>query len=112
MGKLTLFKSIYVNCSIVTILIAILLLTMTNYTFNSKNNSSYKTLITQEMLEKKFLATTTFYACIEHSNEFIDKYFLELEPIFKLISDCEKGNKNIKDLLKSPVCHTGFERLN
>ena len=33
MGKLTLFKSIYVNCSIVTILIAILLLTMTNYTY-------------------------------------------------------------------------------
>ena len=85
---------------------------LTSFSFDSKNNLAYKTLISQEMLKKNILATTTFYSCINHTDDLIEKYFNELEVIFKLISDCELGNRNIKNLLDGPVCHAGFERLN
>jgi len=85
---------------------------LSTYSFNSENGMEYKTLITQEMLKKGFLASTHFYACTEHSDEYIDRYFSELEPIYKLINKCENELMDITKLLEGPVCHSGFKRLN
>ena len=85
---------------------------MTSYIFNSENALDYKTYITQEMLKKGFLASTIFYACTEHTNEHISKYFSALDQIYKTISQCESEKLNIKNLLDGPVCHSGFKRLN
>ncbi len=84
---------------------------ISTYTF-SKNNLKYKTLITQEMLKKGFLASTNFYASIAHDDLIIEKYIDELDEVYFKISDCEKGNLNIDDLLEGPICHSGFQRLN
>ena len=83
----------------------------TAFSFNSKNTLSYKTLITQEMLKNGYLAATSVYACIDHTPLIIDDYFENLKPIFELIRECEDG-RNINDLLKGPICHSGFKRLN
>ena len=85
---------------------------LTTYAFNSTNAMGYKTFITQEMLKKGFLASTNFYACTEHNDRFIEQYFDALDDVYKDISNCEKGNKNINELLEGPVCHSGFKRLN
>lgn len=85
---------------------------LSTYSFKSENAMAYKTLITQEMLKKGFLASTHFYACTEHSDEYIDRYFNELDSIYKLINKCENGLMNISKLLEGPVCHSGFKRLN
>jgi len=85
---------------------------ISTYVFDSANHLKYKTLLTQEMLKRGFLASTHFYACIDHDNEKIDAYLNELNSIYKLISECENGLINIDDLLDGPVCHSGFERLN
>ena len=85
---------------------------ITNYRFNSLNALKYKTFVTQEMLKKGFLASTNFYACIEHSDYLMNLYFESLNEIFKIISKCESEELNISDLLEGPVCHSGFERLN
>lgn len=85
---------------------------LSTYSFNSESTMEYKTFITQEMLKKGFLASTNFYACTEHKDHFIEKYFDALDSVYKDISNCEKGNKNINDLLEGPVCHSGFKRLN
>jgi glutamate-1-semialdehyde 2,1-aminomutase len=82
-----------------------------SFAFQSPNSLAYKTLITQEMLDRGFLATTSVYACTEHAPEIVDKYFYELEPIFKIIKECEEG-RDIMPLLKGPICHAGFKRLN
>ena len=82
-----------------------------NYIIVSKNWQQYKTLITQEMLKKGFLATNAIYSSIAHTKSIIDKYFKELDKIFLLIKECENGRK-ISDYLKYPVCHTQFKRLN
>lgn len=85
---------------------------LSTYGFTSKNALEYKTFITQEMLKKGFLASTNFYACTEHSDMYIQQYFDALDDVYNTISQCEKGQKNISELLEGPVCHSGFKRLN
>tara|TARA_Y100000590_G_scaffold459624_1_gene617177 strand:+ start:437 stop:1753 length:1317 start_codon:yes stop_codon:yes gene_type:complete len=85
---------------------------ISTYNFESKNNLKYKTLVTQEMLKKGFLASSAFYASIKHNNKDIEDYSESLNEIFHLISECEKNNKNINELLEGPVVHSGFGRLN
>jgi glutamate-1-semialdehyde 2,1-aminomutase len=82
-----------------------------NFSIPSENWLKYKTLITQEMLKQKILASNTVYVCTEHSTEIIDKYFEKLDPLFALIKECENG-RAIDKLLEGPVCHTGFKRMN
>jgi glutamate-1-semialdehyde 2,1-aminomutase len=84
---------------------------LSGYTFNSSNALSYKTLVTQEMLKKGYLAANSVYACTEHTQELVDGYFAELDPIFAIIRECEEG-LDVNTLLEGPVCHSGFRRLN
>lgn len=84
---------------------------LTGYTIRSEQALAYKTLITQEMLARGFLAGNSVYACTEHTPEIVDAYFAALDPIFALIRECEDG-RDIAGLLKGPVCHGGFKRLN
>lgn len=85
---------------------------LSTYSFESADAIKYKTLITQEMLKKGFLASTNFYACTEHTDQYIQSYFNGLDDIYRMISNCEKGLNNIDKLLEGPVCHNGFARLN
>lgn len=85
---------------------------LSTYTFNSKEALSYKTLISQEMLKKGILASTNFYASTAHANDEFEIYFNVLDEIFKKISKCEVGEIQIEDLIKGPICHSGFKRLN
>ncbi|MHC8597176.1 aminotransferase class III-fold pyridoxal phosphate-dependent enzyme [Arenicellales bacterium IMCC55707] len=84
---------------------------LAGFTIQSENALAYKTLITQELLQRGFLAGTTLYASTAHTTEIIAEYFSALDPVFELISQCENG-RNVYDLLKSPICHSGFRRLN
>lgn len=84
---------------------------LTGYTFKSENALAYKTLITQEMLGKGFLAGNSVYVCTEHTPAVLEAYFEALDPIFATIKQCEEG-RDVMGLLKGPVCHGGFKRLN
>ncbi len=84
---------------------------LSGFTFNSKNNLSYKTFITQEMLKEGYLAANSIYVCTEHTQEIVDGYFEVLDPLFKIIKDCENG-LDINTILEGPTCHSGFKRLN
>jgi len=87
------------------------LASLTGFTFQSSNASAYKTLITQEMLAQGYLAGNSVYVCIDHTPEVVEGYFATLDPIFALIKECEQG-RDVASLLKGPVCHGGFKRLN
>ncbi len=84
---------------------------LTGFSFNSSNALAYKTLITQEMLAKGYLAGTSVYVCTEHTPAVVANFFEALDPIFALVKECEDG-LDVMDLLKGPVCHGGFKRLN
>lgn len=79
--------------------------------FTSDKKLEYKTFLTQEMLKKKYLASTLTYLSTAHNHSIIDKYIDELEPIFKVLGECEDGNK-IEKFLQTKVCEKGFKRLN
>jgi len=84
---------------------------LSSFNFMVPDMLKYKTLITQEMLKKGYLAANLIYVCTEHTPEVVDAYFDELDPIFALIAECESG-RSVDDLLEGPVCHAGFKRLN
>lgn len=84
---------------------------LTGYTFRSSSALAYKTLVTQEMLGKGYLAGNSVYVSTEHTPGIVDGYFEALDPVFSLIKECEEG-RDVMSLLKGPVCHDGFKRLN
>jgi glutamate-1-semialdehyde 2,1-aminomutase len=85
---------------------------LSTYGFNSRDAMAYKTLITQEMLDKGFLASTNFYASTAHNDANLELYFNALDEVYHQIANCEKGIEKIENLLKGPICHGGFKRLN
>jgi glutamate-1-semialdehyde 2,1-aminomutase len=72
---------------------------------------AYKTLLTQEMLAKGYLATTALYSCIDHRPEVIAAYLEALDGVFEVVKACEDGRADVGALLAGPVCHSGFARL-
>ena len=83
-----------------------------SYTIKSNNWLKYKTFITQELLHNKILGANTTYISICHKDEILKNYASNLDSIFAKIYKCEKNIENIDSLLKGPVCHSGFKRLN
>lgn len=84
---------------------------LTGFSFLSANSLAYKTLITQEMLAKRYLGGNSVYVCTEHTPEVLNGYFEALDPVFGLIKECEEG-RDVLSLLNGPICHGGFKRLN
>ena len=78
---------------------------------DSPNALAYKTLITQEMLGKGYLSSNLIFSSLAHTPDVVDGYFNALDPIFSLIKECEQG-RDVMSLLKGPICHAGFKRLN
>jgi glutamate-1-semialdehyde 2,1-aminomutase len=84
---------------------------LTSFTIQSENAFKYKTLITQEMLKRGYLAATSCYTSLAHTSDVISPYLEDLNCVFGLIADCEDG-RSVDGLLEGPVCHSGFRRLN
>ena len=84
---------------------------LTGFAFQSPDSLAYKTLITQEMLKKGYLAATSCYVSLAHKSDVIEPYLDALDEIFALIAECEKG-RSVEELLDGPICHGGFKRLN
>ena len=84
---------------------------LTGYTFSSPKALAYKTLVSQEMLAKGYLAGNSVYVSLAHTDDIVDGYFEALDPIFGLIRECEDG-RDVDTCLRGPICHGGFKRLN
>ena len=81
------------------------------FAFESPNELAYKTLVTQEMLGKGYLAGNSVYVCTEHTPDIVKGYFEALDSVFALVKECEQG-RDVMKLLKGPICHSEFKRLN
>jgi glutamate-1-semialdehyde 2,1-aminomutase len=81
-----------------------------HFSFGFENPLVLKTLFTQLMLEKGFLASTAFYASYAHKDEHVEQYLDAVNDVFKCTSEfIAEGNPG--KYLKGPVCHSGFRRL-
>ena len=85
---------------------------LVSYNVNHHDALAIKTFITQRMLDKKFLAGNLFYPSIAHSDKDTDDFFDSLEVVVIELSQIILSEGNIKEHLRGPECHSGFQRLN
>lgn len=83
---------------------------MSHLEFEYEDSLALKTLYTQEMLKRGFLATNAFYASFSHTDQVVDNYLSMADESFSVI---KRGleSKNIFELLEGEVCQSGFQRL-
>jgi glutamate-1-semialdehyde aminotransferase len=83
---------------------------LSHFEFVYKEPLVLKTLFTQLMLEKGFLASTIFYSSYAHKEHHVQAYLNAVDDTFRFIAKA-LSNGNPKKHLKGPVCHSGFKRL-
>lgn len=82
-----------------------------NFSFSCNSSLAAKTLFSRLMLEEGFLATTAFYASIEHTDKDIKKYGEACQRAFRKIGELNDCG-DLERFNPSEVCHSGFRRLN
>ncbi|MBU4201240.1 MAG: aminotransferase class III-fold pyridoxal phosphate-dependent enzyme [Kiritimatiellae bacterium] len=83
---------------------------LAHFRFEGPEGQEAKTLFTQLMLERGFLASTSFYAMLAHTPAHVQEYSRALRKSFAVISNAMSDGR-IASLLKGPVSHSGFARL-
>lgn len=83
---------------------------LARFSFDLEDSPAARTLFSQIMLEKGFLATNAFYASYAHQRCQAASYLEAVEDAFRTIAKGAERNE-LRDLLKGPVAHSGFYRL-
>lgn len=73
-------------------------------------NQALHTLFTQEMLERRFLASKSVYVSYSHNEKYVKKYLKNVDEVFKTVAEAIENN-SVYNLLKGPIAHEGFRRL-
>lgn len=103
-GLLNIFKKYRLNIKIVGLPSVVILV------IKEENPLVIKTIFTQEMLKRGYLASTVIYVSLAHTKKIVDAYLIETDQVFSEIATAIK-NKSLKKMLEGPVCHSGFKRL-
>ena len=69
-----------------------------------------KTLFTQEMLKKGYLAGPLVFMSPCHTEKILKTYFQQVDETFARIAQW-KSQGVLEEKLEGPVCHSGFKRL-
>ena len=83
---------------------------LSHFHFVTEQHEAARTVFTQLMLERGFLASGAFYVTYAHQDHHLDSYFEALNEVFAVMAPALERN-TITALLKGPVAHTGFQRL-
>ncbi len=78
--------------------------------FEHEMAESLRTLYTQLMLKRGFLAGTALYPTLAHTDEVVTRYGEAIEAVFGEIADALSAGE-VSARLKGPVAHSGFRRL-
>jgi glutamate-1-semialdehyde aminotransferase len=85
-------------------------MSLVSFAFKYPNAQEIKTLFTQEMLKRGFLAGLSVYVSYGHKEAHVKKYLVSVDEVFAVISGAIKTD-TVSALLEGPVAHTGFARL-
>jgi glutamate-1-semialdehyde 2,1-aminomutase len=83
---------------------------LTHLAFDDDSDQLAKTLYTQLMLKKGFLAGGTFYPTFAHNDSHVAAYLKALDEVFAVIADGQKKG-DLRSKLEGPPAHVGFRRL-
>jgi glutamate-1-semialdehyde 2,1-aminomutase len=84
---------------------------LANFTVDVADWLGFKTLMTQEMLDRGYLSSSFFYASTQHDPESLTKYAEDFEESAK-ISALHDSDGNITSALRGSRSHNSFRRLN
>jgi len=80
-----------------------------NFTIQGLDPLGVKTYITQQMLDKGYLAGVNLYASTAHTPSILDQYFDAISPIFSALAQMD--NEELARHLPSGPAQSGFRRL-
>jgi glutamate-1-semialdehyde aminotransferase len=83
---------------------------LAHFAFMQGKSQEARTLFTQLMLERGFLATSAFYATFSHRDQHVQNYLEAVKEVFQLIASALEDD-TVVTKLKGPVAHSGFRRL-
>jgi glutamate-1-semialdehyde aminotransferase len=83
---------------------------LSHFSFDYDDGQAIRTLFTQIMLGKGFLATNAFYAAHAHQSDHARNYLEAVEEAFVEIAEALNRNE-VAQRLKGPIAQTGFRRL-
>lgn len=83
---------------------------LTNFKFDHPQHNELRTLFTQGMLARGFLAGNLFYPTLAHTESIVRLYEKALAEVFGELKSALAQNK-VKERLKGPPAHRGFQRL-
>ena len=83
---------------------------LSHFSVLGEQGQAARTLFTQLMLERGFLANNSFYATYAHQGKHIESYLEAVDETFAIVAAALK-NGTVLAQLKGPVAHSGFQRL-
>ena len=83
---------------------------LAHFRFDHEQADALRTLYVQLMLERGFLAASSIYVNLAHTDEIIDRYAAAIDEVLgELAEVLRKGD--VEKSLKGPIAHSGFRRL-
>jgi glutamate-1-semialdehyde 2,1-aminomutase len=83
---------------------------LAHFSLQVPNALAARTLFTQLMLDRGFLAKDAFYAMLAHSDRHVDDFMAACDEAFTIVAGAVRENE-VTRLLRGPVAHAGFQRL-
>ena len=83
---------------------------MPHFTLDYPDSQTLRTLFTQMMLGRGFLATNAFYTTYAHQPVHIDRYLDATHEVFQTLAEAVHQGR-VESSLEGPVAHSGFQRL-
>ncbi len=83
---------------------------LAHFAFDAPDGAVLRTLFTQAMLERGFLAKNAYYATCSHTADQIDQYLTAVNDVFRELARAISAGNVLKQL-RGPVAHAGFSRL-
>ena len=83
---------------------------LAHFHFDHPKQEELRTLYTQLMLDRGYLASPSIYPTLAHTEEIVEAYGDAIDGVFREISEAI-AEERIEKSLKGPVAHSGFKRL-
>ncbi|MHB0939618.1 MAG: aminotransferase class III-fold pyridoxal phosphate-dependent enzyme [Armatimonadota bacterium] len=83
---------------------------LAHFAFQHEQADALRTLYTQLMLQRGFLAGTAIYPTMGHTPEIVAKYGEAIDEVFGEIAEA-LATDSVMERLNGPIAHSGFRRL-
>ena len=85
---------------------------LAHFGFKTVAPNAVRTLFTQMMLDRGFLAGTGFYPTLVHGDKEFELYAAAVKEVFPVLADlASQGEEAVRAALRGPEAHTTFARL-